>query len=130
MTGKDIIVILSQNGTPMASTRIKSDDIQTQANAIEKASATQQDWEEVIPGRKRWTLNVSYLVLAAVQLADVIKAGQYFDVTLRHISGNAILTGQALLTDCKQTHTVNSLCQGSFTFRGNGPLQAFIHVPL
>ena len=53
MTGKDIIVILSQNGTPMASTRIKSDDIQTQANAIEKASATQQDWEEVIPGRKR-----------------------------------------------------------------------------
>ena len=37
MTGKDIIVILSQNGTPMASTRIKSDDIQTQANAIEKA---------------------------------------------------------------------------------------------
>ena len=123
MTGKDIIVILSQNGTQMASTRIKSDDIQTQANAIEKASATQQDWEEVIPGRKRWTLNCNYLVLTSAKLTDVLKVGQYFDITIRHISENVTLTGQALLTDCKQTHTVNSLCQGSFTFRGNGPLQ-------
>jgi len=125
MTGKDIIVILSQNGTPMASTRIKSDDIQTQVNAIEKASATQQDWEEVISGRKRWSFNCNYLVLAAAQLTDVLKVGQFFDITLQHISENenVTLTGQALLTDCKQTHTVNSLCQGSFTFRGNGPLQ-------
>lgn len=125
MTGKDIIVILSQNGTPMASTRIKSDDIQTQVNAIEKASATQQDWEEVISGRKRWSFNCNYLVLAATQLTDVLKVGQFFDITLQHISENenVTLTGQALLTDCKQTHTVNSLCQGSFTFRGNGPLK-------
>lgn len=123
MTGKDIIVILSQNGTPMASTRIKSDDIQTHADYIEKASATQQTWKEVIAGRKEWTLNVNYLVLAAAKLTDVLLAGQMFDVTIRHISENVSLTGQALLTDCKQTHTVNSLCQGSFTFRGNGPLQ-------
>ena len=123
MRGIDIIVLLSQNGTPMASTRIKSDDIQTQANAIEKASATQQDWEEVVPGRKRWTLNCNYLVLTSAKLTDVLKVGQYFDITIRHISENVSLTGQALLTDCKQTHTVNSLCQGSFTFRGNGPLQ-------
>lgn len=123
MTGKDIIVILSQNGTPMASTRIKSDDIQTHADAIEKASATQQTWKEVIAGRKEWTLNVNYLVLAAAKLTDVLLAGQMFDITIRHISENVSLTGQALLTDCKQTHTVNSLCQGSFTFRGNGPLQ-------
>lgn len=121
MTGKDIIVILSQNGTPMASTAIKSDDIQTQVNAIEKASATQQAWEEVIPGRKRWSFNCNYLVLTSAKLRDVLMAGQYFDITLR--SENVTLTGQALLTDCKQTHTVNSLCQGSFTFRGNGPLQ-------
>ena len=123
MTGKDIIVILSQNGTPMAGTRIKSDDIQTHADSIEKASATQQTWKEVIAGRKEWTLNVNYLVLAAAKLTDVLLAGQMFDITIRHISENVSLTGQALLTDCKQTHTVNSLCQGSFTFRGNGPLQ-------
>ena len=123
MTGKDIIVILSQNGTPMASTRIKSDDIQTRADSIEKASSTQQQWREVIAGRKEWTLNCNYLVLAAAKLTDVLLAGQMFDITIRHISENVSLTDQALLTDCKQTHTVNSLCQGSFSFRGNGPLQ-------
>ena len=123
MTGKDIIVILSQNGTPMASTAIKSDDIQTRADTIEKASSTQQQWREYIAGRKEWTLTTNYLVLAAAKLTDVLLVGQSFDVTIRHISENVLLTGQAILTDCNQTHTVNSLCQGSFTFRGNGPLQ-------
>lgn len=123
MTGKDIIVILSQNGTTMASTRIKSDDIQTRADTIEKASSTQQQWREYIAGRKEWTLTTNYLVLAAAKLTDVLLVGQSFDITVRHISENVLLTGQAILTDCKQTHTVNSLCQGSFTFRGNGPLQ-------
>jgi predicted secreted protein len=123
MTGKDIIVIISIRDTPMFATAIKSDDIQTQANAIEKASATQQDWEEVIPGRKRWSLTVNYLVLLSGKLRDVLEVGKMFDITIRDRSNNVTLTGQALLTDCKQTHTVNSLCQGSFTFRGNGPLQ-------
>ena len=123
MTGKDIIVIISIRNTPMFATAIKSDDIQTQVNAIEKASATQQDWEEVIPGRKRWSLTVNYLVLLSGKLRDVLEVGKMFDITIRRRGENVTLTGQALLTDCKQTHTVNSLCQGSFTFRGNGPLQ-------
>lgn len=123
MTGKDIIVIISIRGTPMFATAIKSDDIQTQVNAIEKASATQQDWEEVIPGRKRWSLTVNYLVLLSGKLRDVLEVGKMFDITIRDRRNKVTLTGQALLTDCKQTHTVNSLCQGSFTFRGNGPLQ-------
>ena len=123
MTGKDIIVIISIRDTPMFATAIKSDDIQTQVNAIEKASATQQDWEEVIPGRKRWSLTVNYLVLLSGKLRDVLEVGKMFDITIRDRSNSVTLTGQALLTDCKQTHTVNSLCQGSFTFRGNGPLQ-------
>ena len=123
MTGKDIIVIISIRDTPMFATAIKSDDIQTQVNAIEKASATQQDWEEVIPGRKRWSLTVNYLVLLSGKLRDVLEVGKMFDITIRDRSNNVTLTGQALLTDCKQTHTVNSLCQGSFSFRGNGPLQ-------
>ena len=123
MTGKDIIVIISIRDTPMFATAIKSDDIQTQVNAIEKASATQQDWEEVIPGRKRWSLTVNYLVLLSGKLRDVLEVGKMFDITIRDRSNNVTLTGQALLTDAKQTHTVNSLCQGSFSFRGNGPLQ-------
>ena len=41
MTGKDIIIILTQGGTALASTRVRSQDIQTQADVIEKASSTQ-----------------------------------------------------------------------------------------
>lgn len=123
MTGKDIIVILSQNGTALLSTQIKSDDIQTHADVIEKASSTQQSWREYIAGWNDWSLNVSYLVLAADKLTDVLKVGSTFTVTLRHITENVSVSGTAILTDCKQTHTVNSLCQGSFSFKGTGPLQ-------
>ena len=65
MTGKDIIVVLSQNSVAVASTCIRSQDIQTQADLIEVASASQQSWREYIAGRKGWSLTVTYLVLAA-----------------------------------------------------------------
>ena len=52
MTGKDIKLILSQNGTAIAATRIRTNDIQSQSALIEKASSTQQDWKEYIAGRK------------------------------------------------------------------------------
>ena len=123
MTGKDIIVIISSGQAAMFATAIKSDDIQTRVDAIEKASSTQQEWREYIAGRKEWTFTVNFLVKLPIKLRNVLEVGKKFDITLRHISENVTLTGQALLTDCKQTHTVNSLCQGSFTFRGNGPLQ-------
>ena len=64
MTGKDLIVIISQNGTAIASTCIRSQEIQTSADTIEKASATQQNWKEYVAGRNAWSLNVSYLVLS------------------------------------------------------------------
>ena len=47
MTGKDITVILSQNGQALASTRIKSHEIEASCPTIEVASSTQQDWEEL-----------------------------------------------------------------------------------
>lgn len=107
----------------MASTAIKSDDIETRATTIEKASATQQDWSEHLAGRKGWTLNVGYLVLAPVKLRNVLLVGTTFDITLRYLNEDTTLTGKAILTNCKQTHTTGSLAQGTFTFLGNGPLQ-------
>ena len=38
MNGKDLIIILSQNNTPLASTYIRSQDVQTDADMLEKAS--------------------------------------------------------------------------------------------
>jgi predicted secreted protein len=121
MTGKDIIVILSQNGTALASTAIKSQDIQTQCKSIEKSSAVQQDWEEVVAGRKSWTLNVKYLVLTATKVTDLLYAGQMFDVTMK-VGDTAYLTGKALMTAVSGVSAVGTLANGSFSLRGNGPL--------
>lgn len=121
MTGKDIIVILSQNGTALASTAIKSHDIQTQCKSIEKSSAVQQDWEEVVAGRKSWTLNVKYLVLTATKVTDLLYAGQMFDVTMK-AGGTTYLTGKALMTSVSGVSAVGTLANGSFLLRGNGPL--------
>jgi hypothetical protein len=123
MTGKDIIVILSQNNTAMASTCIKSQDIKADADMLEKASSTQQDWREFDTGRKVWTMSVSYLVLTSSKILDLLKVGEKFTVTMRE-SGSQTggVTGTALLKSVGQVYTVGSLAQGSFVFQGSGPL--------
>lgn len=123
MTGKDLIVILSQNGTALASTAIRSQEIQTSAETVEKASATQQDWKEYVSGRKAWSLSVSYLVLTASKVADLLMVGQTFDVTVKDVDNTSSVSGVAILNSVKHTAAVGNLANGSFTFVGSGPLQ-------
>lgn len=121
MTGKDITVILSRNNTALANTRIRSNEIQTSCDMIEKASASQQDWKEYVAGRNSWTLTVNYLVLASAQVADLLYVGQTFDITMK--SGNSeLLTGSAIITGVKNTSTVGNIAQGGFTLQGSGAL--------
>lgn len=121
MTGKDIIVILSQGGTALASTSIRSQDIQTSCATIEKASSTQQDWEEHIAGRKSWNLTVNYLVLSSAKVNDLLYVGQTFDIKM-NIGETTYLVGKAIMTQVKQTATIGNLVQGSFSLKGSGPL--------
>ena len=97
MTGKDLIVIISQNGTALASTCIRSQEIQTSADTIEKASATQQNWKEYVAGRTAWSMNVSYLVLSASKVADLLMVGQTFDITMKEVDNTSSVTGTAIL---------------------------------
>lgn len=129
MTGKDITLVLSQNGTALASTRIRSNDIQTKADIIERSSATQQSWREFIAGRNEWSLTVGYLVLASSQVKDLLMVGQTFDITMtatESVSVSDSITGQAILEQVKQTGNISNLAQGSFSFRGTGPLTEVI----
>ena len=123
MTGKDITVILSVNGTALANTRISSDDIKTGCETIEKASSTQQDWKEFIAGRKEWSLTVDYLVLATTKVADLLYAGSTFGITMKY-GNTSLLTGTAICSSVSQRHTVGNLARGSFTFKGSGALAA------
>ena len=123
MTGKDVILVLSQGGTALASTKIKSQSIKAQCAVLEKASSSQQDWVEVIAGRKSWTLTVRYLVLAGSQVKDVLKVGQTFSVTMNE-SGSTTnkVSGTAILSAVDAEYPTGNLAQGTFTFTGSGAL--------
>ena len=124
MTGKDITVIIAQDGTALASTRIKSNDIKTKCDVIEKASANQQTWKEYIAGRSEWSVNVAYLVLASPQVQNLLLVSQTFDLTLTASDGTdtETLTGKAILTAADIKANSGSLAQGTFAFQGTGPL--------
>jgi len=123
MTGKDIILVLSQNGTALASTAIKSQDIQTEADVLEKASSSQQSWREYIAGRKGWSVTLSYLVLTSEKILDLLKVGQTFSVTMMRTGDNTNkVTGNAILKAVKQTASVGNLAQGSWQLQGTGAL--------
>lgn len=123
MTGKDVIMTISRNGYALANTKIKSQSIKSQCGAIEKASSTQQDWVEVVAGRKSWSLTVRYLVLAGSQVRDVLKTGQMFDITMNEYGSTTNkVTGTALLSAVDAEYPTGNLAQGTFTFTGNGAL--------
>ena len=118
--GNNIIVYMG--GTAIAGT--KSDELKVDCETIKIASATNQDWEHIIAGRKSWSLNVSWLVLANTDVRKALLVGS--SVTIKFKGRNATdangLQGSAIIKTCKFTAIRGNLAQGSFTFAGNGPL--------
>ena len=110
------------NGTAIAGT--KSDEIQVDCETIEIASATDQAWTHSISGRKSWSLNVGWLVLANQDVRKLLLAGSVVTIKIkgRGESDSNGVTGAAILRTCKITATRGNLAQGSFAFVGNGPL--------
>ena len=124
MRGQEILVILSQGGTALASTCVKSQDIQTDCQTIEKASSTQQDWVERIAGRKSWSISINYLVMRAAQVRDLLYTGQTFTVTVRdrnNTSGGSI-SGTAIMTNVHGIASFGNLATGSMKLEGSGAL--------
>ena len=118
--GNNIIVFM--NGQAIAGT--KSDEIQVDSETIEIASETDQGWVHVLAGRKSWSLNVGWLVLANQDVRKVLLAGSVVTIKIkgRGESDASGLQGSAILKTVKVTATRGNLAQGSFAFIGNGPL--------
>ena len=118
--GNNIIVFM--NGQAIAGT--KSDEIQVESETIEVASETDQDWVHRIAGRKSWSLNVGWLLLANQDVRKVLLADSVVTIKIkgRGESDSSGVTGSAILKMVKITATRGNLAQGSFAFVGNGPL--------
>lgn len=118
--GNNIIVYMG--GTAIAGTR--SDEIQTECETIPIASATNSDWVHKIAGRKSWSLNVGFLVLADSDVRKALLVGS--TVTLKFKGRNATdangLSGSAIIKTCKISAIRGNLATGSFAFEGTGPL--------
>lgn len=120
--GNNIIVLVSNGSSWEAVAATKSDEIQAEADMIEKASATQQSWKEYIAGRKGWSLNVTWLVEAVNDVENVLKVGTRVQLRICSRSNTVYLTGYAYVKTCKVTATRGNIATGSFSFIGDGEL--------
>ena len=118
--GNDIIIY--RGSTLLAG--VKSNDITTKADTIEVSSPTNGQYSDHIPGRKEWSVNVSYLILADADLLELLNVGTIYTLKIcgRNATDANTLTGQATLTTCKITASRGNLVQGSFVFQGKGAL--------
>lgn len=108
-------------GTSKIIAGTRTNEINTECGSIEIASASQQDWQEFIAGRKSWSMSVGWLLLANVDVQKVLKIGTMVTVYVK-ISNTQLLTGTALITQARLTLTKGNLANGSFALKGSGAL--------
>lgn len=116
-------LIIKVNGTAIAGAR--SCDINISGEEIEVASATQSKWREFLTGREEWSVTCNHLLPASGTPLRSSKNMVNTTVTIRMESGRYgdVLTGQAIVKSWRTTGTLGNLAQGTFSFRGSGPLQ-------
>ncbi len=115
-------VLIYRNGTAIAGTI--SNEIQTGAELIEISSPTSGQWKEYIAGRKSWSVNVSYLILANNGVRNLLNVGSLYILKIRgrNATDATGVVGTGILKSCKITATRGNLVQGSFTFQGTSSL--------
>lgn len=108
-------------GTSKIIAGTRTNEINTECGAIEIASATQQDWQEFIAGRKSWSLSVGWLLLANADVQKILKVGTMVTIYVK-TGSTQLLTGKALITQARLTLGQGNLAQGSFALKGSGAL--------
>ena len=123
--GNNIYIATSDTTLSPGETKIiagtRTNEINTECGKIPIASATQKDWEEIIAGRKSWSMSVGWLLLANADVQKILKVGTMVTVYVK--SGNTqLLTGTALITQSNLRLTWSNIAQGSFALSGSGAL--------
>lgn len=125
MNGINIYIALGQSTDPIAGAR--SDEIQCGCDVIEVASVSYSQWREYVAVRKDWSVNVDWLLGTGRSLTDLLSVGQSYTLNIvsrSGSSGSAVLSGRAIMTQCRIRATTGNLVQGSFQFKGATALNA------
>lgn len=115
-------LIIKVNGTAIAGAR--SCDINISGEEIEVANTTKDKWRVFITGREEWSVTCNHLLPASGTPLRSSAAMVNTTVTIRMESGRSgdVLAGQAIVKSWRATGTLGNLAQGTFSFRGSGPL--------
>ena len=126
--GKSIRIKRSDDGHLIAASR--SCTITTDCETIEVSAPGDGSWVKKIAGRKKWSINCSWLVDSDQSAVNSLLAvGNEYELDITYNGdfpeGEAwetLLRGKAICTKCNITAEVGSLVKGSFSFEGNGVL--------
>jgi len=101
----------------------KTCDVSINADIIETATPTSGTFRTFIAGRKDWSVSLGYLVASEDGASILLSVGTTVHIRILYTAANVWLHGYAIVQQCHITGTLGSLAQGSFVFKGTGPLE-------
>ena len=121
--GNNIIISRKEGSTWVPVAASKSMSIQVDAEQIEISSPTTGVWRDYLNGRKRWGIDLSFLVASGyysrIRLIEGVEK-----IQVRMDSGDGYyLVGYANVATAKITATRGNLAQGSWKLQGCGALE-------
>lgn len=119
--GKDI-QIQNYNGSAIVAAA-RTCEVSIQADIIETATPTSGTFRTFIAGRKDWSVSVGYLVASEDGAGVLLNVGDTVHIRILYTAADVWLHGYAIIQQCHVTANIGSLAQGSFVFKGSGPLE-------
>lgn len=117
--GNNILILI--DGAAVAGCR--ANEIQVGGELIEIASPDTGQWRTFIAGRKEWGFTSGWLVTTRADLKRLLWQGRTVTVRIIGRGDSTGLTGTAIVQQCNMNSNVGNLAQGSFSFKGSGPLE-------
>lgn len=120
--GNNIVVTWNDGNSQHVIAGTKTNELQCDSEMLEVCSATDEEWKHFLKGRKTWSVNVSFLLLAnGIDIKAVLKVDRTYTLYIRNKSGGGVY-GSAILKSFKASAPINGLANGSFVFQGTGAL--------
>jgi predicted secreted protein len=123
--GNNIVVTWNDGNSQQVIAGTKTNELQCDSEMLEVCSATDEEWKHFLKGRKTWSVNVSFLLLAnGIDIKAVLKVDRTYTLYIRKKSGGGVY-GSAILKSFKASAPINGLANGSFVFQGTGALSEY-----
>ena len=125
INGNNIYITIVEGTTVTIIAGTKTNEIQTEAETIERSSPTSGQWRKYVTKRKEWSFTAGFLLLQSSDVLKLLQVGNEFNIAVVTREGTSVTTrlvGTAILKQTKHSYTRGKLAQGSWKFVGNSEL--------